>query len=120
MVRYALVIGALCCPAHAFAETVQAPRGEWSVDDRSGGSEYLIASSGASGDFLVCFEAGTVRTVKFAVGQEQSHLSRGACTVFAPTQENGIVLGTIKAGENRRPGIALGTFQVIRPAVAAE
>jgi hypothetical protein len=120
MVRYALAIGLLCCPAQLYAGDLRETGGKWSVDDRYGDAEYLIASSGASGDFLVCFEAGTVRTVKVAVGQEQSQLSRGACTVFAPTQDNGIVLDTPGRGAREAPGIALGTFRVIRPAVTRD
>jgi hypothetical protein len=77
---------------------------------------YRLASSGASGDFLICFDTGNVRRVAVSVGDERSVLARGSCTVFAPTAENGITLGfgAADGGASDR-SVAVGTFRVILP-----
>ncbi|MFP4239892.1 MAG: hypothetical protein ACLFRZ_11380 [Rhodosalinus sp.] len=98
------------------ADASRTVAGTWTLERGTSETDYRLASRGASGDFLICFDTGNVRRVAVSVGDELSVLSRGACTVFAPTGENGIVLdfAADEGGASDR-SVAVGTFRVILP-----
>lgn len=117
MSRYSI----LACVAALFATQAAAlekplppVEGTWALQSEIASNAYVLASRGVVGVYLICFEAGNVRSVAVAVGEERSVLARGSCTMFAPSQQDGIVVGF--ADDNTvlpsRP-VALGSFQVI-------
>jgi hypothetical protein len=55
-----------------------------------------------------------------AAGGERSALARGSCTVFAPSQENGIVVDFASGGASASNGVALGTFIIVPDKVEAD
>ena len=102
------------CSIPAFAEVGPVVSGKWALDARLPAGAYMLASGGTQGTYLICFDAGNVRQVQVAVGDERSVLARGSCTVFSPGQDNGIVLDlTGGAAPHVEDGVALGTFRVI-------
>lgn len=109
----ALASGFCGQPAFAAETALSSVSGTWALEQASTENAYVLASRGAVGDYLICFDAGNVRLVTVAVGEERSVLSRGSCTVFAPTGEDGIIVGFAEAeGQIDRP-IALGSFKWI-------
>ncbi|KPQ19158.1 MAG: hypothetical protein HLUCCA24_02650 [Rhodobacteraceae bacterium HLUCCA24] len=116
MWRFALALGLCSLPAAVAADASRTVAGTWTLEHDLSDGDYRLASRGTSGDFLICFDAGNVHRVAVTVGQERSVLSRGSCTVFAPTAENGIILGfASRESAQSGHGVALGTFRVILP-----
>lgn len=113
MWRIAFAVGLCALPAVGLAETPAILGGNWTLDHGSSGAQYRLASRGTAGDFLICFEAGNMRQVTVSVGDETSVLARGACTVFAPTAEDGVILDFV--AEATEHSVALGSFRLIPP-----
>lgn len=107
----AMVVLAAAATTHAHADAVLS--GTWALEAEVGGGAYMLASSGAEDRFLICFSSGNVRSVVVATGGERSALARGSCTVFAPSQENGIVVDFASGGASADNGVALGTFVIV-------
>lgn len=110
-----VVVFAASLPTGATAE--QVVTGTWTLETNVGEGGYMLASRNATGQYLICFTSGTVRTVVVAAGLDESRLARGSCTVFVPTEDRGIVVDFPEAGSapDERT-VALGTFSVILPA----
>lgn len=116
MLRIAIALGLWTLPAAVSAEALNSVAGNWALEQGAVEADYRLASRGASGDFLICFDSGNVRRVAVSVGEERSVLSRGSCTVFAPTAEEGISVGFQTAeGDLPGRGVAVGTFRMILP-----
>lgn len=116
MWRITLALGLCLLPAVAPADPNRTVAGTWTLEQGPADADYLLASSGTTGDVLICFDAGNVRRIAVAVGDERSVVSRGSCTVFAPTTDNGIRLGFSSSEEGPSDGsVAVGTFRVILP-----
>lgn len=108
----ALSVAILSFPASAEVGLVVS--GKWTLDAKLTAGAYMLASGGAQGSYLICFDAGNVPQVQVAVGDERSVLARGSCTVFSPRQDNGIILDL--TGDAALPvddRVALGTFRLI-------
>jgi len=107
-----IVVAAL--PATIQADPSQGLGGTWTLEPNLGQAAYLLASRGTDGDFLICFNSGNVRTVVVSAGPENSTLARGSCTVFSPSEDQGIVVD-FRPGATEMPehSVALGTFRVI-------
>jgi hypothetical protein len=116
MWRFAFALGLMTLPAVAAAESGTTVAGTWTLEHGPPAADYRLASRGASGDYLICFDSGNVRRVAVSVGEERSVLARGSCTVFAPTAEDGIVVRFAGGGGERAArSVAVGTFRMILP-----
>jgi hypothetical protein len=117
MLRHLLWVVVALMPSTTAAEPVEAFVGTWALERGFEADAYIVASSGAQGDYLICFNSGNVRAVMVSAGDETSTLARGACTVFSPRPDHGVVLDFWDhASDLPEHGVALGTFRVIMPA----
>lgn len=115
--RLLLIVPIALLPAREGAGE-QVASGTWALETALRDGAYTLASRDTDGQFLICFTSGTVRSVTVAAGVEESQLARGSCTVFAPTEEAGIVVNFSAAqGADATHAVALGTFSVILPSV---
>lgn len=116
MLRFAAALGLCALPLAVAADAGRTVAGTWTLEQRAAAGDYRLASRGVSGDFLICFDSGNVRRVAVAVGEERSVLPRGACTVFAPSDDAGIDLGFAEGEGTQEHGVAVGSFRMILPA----
>ena len=107
------VVGMHLITTSAFAE--QVITGTWALEDSVSDGAYLLASSGTDGQYVICFSSGNVRTVSVRAGSERSLLARGGCTVFAATNETGIVVDFASEESTGGRNVALGTFVMMVP-----
>ncbi|WP_372890983.1 hypothetical protein [Rhodosalinus sp.] len=115
MLRIAAALGLCALPAVVMADAGRTVAGTWTLEQGPAAADYRLASRGVSGEFLICFDSGNVRRVAVAVGEERSVLARGACTVFAPSDDAGIDLGFAEGEGTQEHGVAVGSFRVILP-----